>query len=246
MPWGCVVDGSPERGLTSVPLEALSRGDFNRVPVVMGYNHDEGSIFVPMLPILIPGTDFPPNDAAVDAAVKHFLGSQHNAQEVLRVYPNDAYPTRWRQLDEVVRDWIFACGTRRVLRALSAHGVATYQYFFQYKLDGLLGDVLYSLLGDYHASELPFVFNHAWPPVVSSWSHTDQEMAATFNAYWKNFAYHGDPNGPPGARSPRDGNVVPWPRYNRTTDLTMLLDVPAEVQANLLEGKCDFWDTMPL
>jgi len=60
MPWALAIDGS-KQGLTDVPLTLIRQGNFNNVPVIMGTNKNEGSIFIPMMPIvthtLIPLTN---------------------------------------------------------------------------------------------------------------------------------------------------------------------------------------------
>jgi carboxylesterase type B len=59
MPWGPAIDGS-KYGLLDTPLNLLKAGQFNKVPTIFGTNANEGSIFVPMILVMIPGTTFPP------------------------------------------------------------------------------------------------------------------------------------------------------------------------------------------
>jgi carboxylesterase type B len=61
MPWGATVDGSSD-GLLAVPLASIKQGDFARVPTIFGTNMNEGSIFIPMLPLVKKGAHFPPTD----------------------------------------------------------------------------------------------------------------------------------------------------------------------------------------
>ena len=53
MPWGPVVGGAPA-ALDSSPLDSIKRGDMAKVPVILGTNEDEGSIF------LLGGAQFVP------------------------------------------------------------------------------------------------------------------------------------------------------------------------------------------
>jgi carboxylesterase type B len=64
MPWGPAIDGS-KYGLLDTPLNLLKAGQFNKVPTIFGTNANEGSIFVPALILMIPGTNFPPQDADI-------------------------------------------------------------------------------------------------------------------------------------------------------------------------------------
>ena len=68
MPWGPAIDGAV---LTDTPLRRVRAGAYNRVPVLMGTNKDEGSIFIPVFPLILPGTSFPPAMADVPRFVEH-------------------------------------------------------------------------------------------------------------------------------------------------------------------------------
>jgi len=49
MPWGPAIDGTPV-GLLDLPLTLIKAGKFNRVPVIVGTNENEGNIFIPLIP----------------------------------------------------------------------------------------------------------------------------------------------------------------------------------------------------
>jgi hypothetical protein len=52
-------------------------------------------------------------------------------------------------------------------------------YHFEYAMDF----IEYPLVGDYHASELVFVFDNQWPAIVHDFSAKDKQMAAWFGTY---------------------------------------------------------------
>lgn len=54
MPWGPVVDGSPA-GLLKRPIELIEAGRFAHVPFVLGTVQNEGSYFVPLVVLSVPG-----------------------------------------------------------------------------------------------------------------------------------------------------------------------------------------------
>jgi hypothetical protein len=56
MSWGCTIDGV---SLPAMPLDVIASGKYNKVPVIGGTNNDEGSMFVPMMGLVIPGIHFP-------------------------------------------------------------------------------------------------------------------------------------------------------------------------------------------
>lgn len=48
--------------------------------------------------------------------------------------------------------------------------------------------------GNYHTSELSFVFDNQWPPVLHDFTKAEQTMAQSFQSYWTSLASHGHPN----------------------------------------------------
>jgi len=93
------------------------------------------------------------------------------------------------------------------------------------------------LLGDYHSSELEFVFNNPWPPLVHDFDPEDTEMAAALGAYWTNFAASGtSPNKGPA------GGLLAWPQFS--SDILMNMNIPLAVENGYLDNICDFWDTI--
>lgn len=150
---------------------------------------------------------------------------------MLSLYPLSQYKDNsWDRASDVLTDYFFACGTRRSARAVASHNVPIWLYHFVYKLDFIEG----ALLGDYHASELVFVFDNQWPIILHDFSDKDKNMAASFGHYWTNMAIHGTPND---VTSPLN-----WPAYNQTTDININMDVPLSVNHGLKGKRCDFWD----
>jgi len=94
------------------------------------------------------------------------------------------------------------------------------------------------LLGDYHSSELEYVFDNPWPPIVHVFDEADKTMAATLGGYWTNLAYSGS--------SPNQGptsNLQLWPPYNPAKEAIMNMRVPTQVDNTYLDNMCRFWDS---
>ena len=53
----------------------------------------------------------------------------------------------------------------------------------------------FKLMGDYHTSEIYFVFDNPWPPIVHHFSRDDKDMVGVMQGFWGNFAKSGNPNG---------------------------------------------------
>lgn len=242
MPWGAAIDGS-DTALPDVPLRLIQAGHFNRVPTIFGTNHDEGSIFVPLLPLVAKGAVFPPNNQSIVLALQRMFNMYSSTvlarliPRMLSAYPESAYAgDQWARTSAMITHFFFRCGVRRSARAIvqSAGAPPLWLYHFNYKLDWLEGP----LLGDYHTSELSFVWDNQWPPLLHDFSDADQEMSDAFTLFWTNLARGGSPNS---AAAP-----VLWPQYSFPTgakpDSNINLQLPLNMQTGLDSAICDFWD----
>ena len=104
---------------------------------------------------------------------------------------------------------------------------------------GFLADAPKALLkcGVPHAAEL----KPLWAMGASGYDSADQNMTATMQRFWSNFAHYGNPNGPDGAGV---AGVV-WPRYGQRTEYAYLdLGVPSVAKRDLRRGHCDLWSSL--
>ena len=172
MPWGPAV-GSPL--LPDLPLALVRSGNFNKVPILIGTNKNEGSIFIPVFPLISPGTDFPPRLSDIPNFVEHAYNTYDAAlvrnltaalitpAYSLAAYNNDT----WAMSSDVLRDAFFACATRRAARALSAPGRAPSVHLYEFSYHLQWPEVVdLPVLGNYHTSELDFVFGNDWPEFI--------------------------------------------------------------------------------
>lgn len=144
------VDGSPH-GLEDIPLNLISKGKFNRVPLIAGTNHDEGTIFVPFMLFVIKGFKLPVTDQNVVDTLNHFF-DEDDVEPILKMYPVSDFKDNFFRLAFILRDNTFLCSTRRLARAHSGYNAATWVYQFDYA-----GDWLNGALGDYHTSGAYFL-----------------------------------------------------------------------------------------
>lgn len=92
---------------------------------------------------------------------------------------------------------------RRALRAMERYNNSGYMYQFTMDLPNWVD---WELLGNYHSSELAFVFDNQWPPIVHDFDDKEKTLAKSFTLYWTNMARFGDPNHNLGA------NQQTWPK----------------------------------
>ena len=160
--------------VTGDPGVLLAKGQFNRVPVLIGANSFEASVlgaFGQNAATLIA-------NAGIDMA------------RVTAVYGDvkgDALA------DALFGDATFVAPSRHVARSVAAAGEPAYLYYFDYVLARRRGAVP----GAGHGSEILFAFdNLARLPLASAFvTGEDQVVAEKLHRYWVNFAKTGDPNG---------------------------------------------------
>eukprot|EP00055_Hartaetosiga_balthica_P006490 m.20346 g.20346 ORF g.20346 m.20346 type:complete len:548 (-) comp5243_c0_seq1:28-1671(-) len=233
MPWGPVIDGT-QIGLLDRPINLMNAGQFARVPMYIGTNHDEGTIFVPTMPKIDPSIKWPIQPEQFEPLLLHFF-NQTGVDALLNLYPASDYKDTDDRLAYLCRDYFFVCPTRQALLALTKYNVSGYSYQFNMHLGNWID---YDILGNYHTSELSFVFDNQWPPLVHDFDEKEKRMADTFTLYWTNLAKFGDPNHNLG----KDQAV--WPRFTSGNEYYVNMDVPVTVSEDLVKDRCLAWESI--
>jgi para-nitrobenzyl esterase len=222
------IDG---RVLTQAIGPALASGQFNRVPVVNGSNHDEWRLFVALAEL---------GGAKVTAAnyqgmISSTLGvSPAVAAQIAAQYPLSAFPSPAIALGAVGTDAIFACPALTVDKSVSRY-VPTFGYEFsdENAPELFLPPVSFPY-GAAHASELQYLFHlnvAAFPGVLTS---QQRQLAASMKRYWTNFARRGFPTW--------SGQPL-WPRFERFSHRVQSLVPPRpRVETDFAAAHhCAFW-----
>jgi para-nitrobenzyl esterase len=191
-----VIDGTL---LVQPPDKAFISGQFNRVPVVTGTNHDENRYNIAL------DYDYlgnPLTDADYQAAVAKGVGMPKDDPFVQLltqfIYPLSNYlPPPGIQsaplaLGALGTDAGQACLGRNAALMLSQY-VPTYMYEFndQNAPLGWLPPASFPL-GAYHSAEIQYLFKPIGIP--SQLDPEQEQLSDAMIAYWTRFAAHGDPN----------------------------------------------------
>lgn len=221
--WFPVVDGYniPDR-----PTKLLEAKSFAKVPVILGSNADEGTLFM----YLAGEAGKIPDDAAFLALTEKLVPGK--GADVVAKYPTAKYGSAQAAAAAAVGDAAFVCTARRAARLIAKAGVPTYLYHFTYVPDALLPG-----MGSFHSAEVKYVLGN--PGQLTPKALTDEEVAlsATLQGYWSRHADAGDPNG---------NGAFAWPKYDEATDENIVLDLTVSKESGLHADLCDFWDGIEL
>jgi para-nitrobenzyl esterase len=222
------VDGSV---LTQSIKTALARGQFNRVPVVIGTNHDEYRLFVAVIQFL-GGRATAANYQSMIASTLSVPAA--TAAKIAAQYPLSRYPSPPVALGAVGTDAIFACHALTAEKSLARY-VPTYAYEFndENAPELFLPPVGFPY-GAAHASELPYLFSQTTVPRPVSFSAAQQQLAAAMKQDWTTMARTGVP-------------AAGWPRFTGTSQRMLSLVPPTpQVETDFsAQHHCAFWAPEP-
>ena len=192
------------------PAEIFAAGEQSDVPLMAGWNKDEGFNFT-----LLQGDDANRPYAELVRAI-----FSERTEAALRLYPDGSRDTAAASARALGGDLMIIHPTWAWIEAQKQSGRAA---VFRFRFDrapltpqGWFGERLSSDAGAFHAGELLYVFDnlHAFPWAIDD---SDRALAKLASSYWVNFVMNGDSNG---AGLPR------WPSYRDAGAPVMILDTP--------------------
>jgi para-nitrobenzyl esterase len=203
--------------------DAFTSGDFEKRPLVIGANRDEGTLFHSSF-FAMEVT----SEAEYRAAIERRFGAA-NVDAIVATYPLASYPTPNRALAEITGDAFFVCSTRHAARGAARAGAPVYLYSFERAPESaFLPD-----LGAFHSSEIPFIFGTDGMYPLARVGESALPFAEAVQHLWIQFATVG---------APGSG----WDRYVEATDVTQILDLDFPSRAVNKADRCVFWDSLVL
>ncbi|MCT9093372.1 carboxylesterase family protein [Streptomyces sp. ASQP_92] len=184
-------DAHPSYGtalLPRDPAEAVASGRMARVPMLIGANHDEGTIWAAGL--MAAGISVTP--ANWRAVAGGFVPDPARADEVVRSYPvhgTDGGPV----FGAVIGDADYACPALRTGSLLAAHRTVWRYEFADPAPPRPTPAPPPFALGATHTTELPYLFDLGGR--ARDMTEGQHRLADTMIGYWTRFARSGDPNG---------------------------------------------------
>jgi para-nitrobenzyl esterase len=216
-PFYPVVEGSV---LPMTPLEAIQRRASADIPVLVGTNRDEMTLW---------GYDEVDEERLRKLATG--LGADEEMIAVYRtVRPNASAND---VLIAITTDHVFRIPAIRLAEARADHAARTWMYLFAWESRAFGGRLRAT-----HALEIPFAFNNLDRPGVDVFlgeGPTPQHVADAMHGAWTSFIRTGNPN---------CGALPDWPPYDterRATmvfdDISAVIDDPGGAERQLWDGR---------
>lgn len=200
--------------LKESPITAVQANRHNNVPIMIGTNKDEATIFTMALPV--------DTKAGYRKTVKMLFPTI--SKDVLKQYPTSDYPNPRAAFNAFFTDLTFVCPARWAGLMSAVNQPQTFVYSFTNVFDFPQAKPF----GAFHGQELLFVFNNFLnlPPTQGQ-----RQLGETMLKYWTNFAKTGDPNG---------ANLPNWPRHSQSNDVYQELNVNIASRSVLRKEFCEF------
>jgi len=196
----------------------FAEGKQNDVPLIAGYNADEGTTLAPQGAKL--------NLTMFSMGIRQRYGDL--ADTMLKLYPAGTDEEAVKSFYSAYRDQVFGWEMRTWARMAAKTGhQPAYLYYFSRRPPGPQSERLRA----FHAAEIAYVFgNFPWP---FPWEDADRKLSDAIASYWVNFATTGNPNG---------SGVPKWPAYSAAEDQSLEFGDQIAVRANINQAGLDFFD----
>lgn len=224
--------------------ESLRRsGKFYRVPLIGGFNSDEGAHNTPE--VYRPPTKI--TSSVFRESIKSFVkDNTFHDNEKTAVLIEDAIefqytpwsktsdsPTLRKKIINIQSDYFVAAPTLEVL-GIHSMSAPTYMYEFSHRSKANTED---AWMGVKHGDNTPYDFGAPFSNITSlKFTEEDQNVSSLIMSLYANFAKFGNP-------TPQAVQGVTWGEFNRTTKLYLRIQGRPEMQANFESQRMAFWNS---
>jgi para-nitrobenzyl esterase len=223
--------------LPESPAAIFAEGKQNDVPLLAGWNHDEGGSGKAATTVTptggssaAPAADAPSDLTRLhDTAVKDF-GAR--SSEFLAAFPATTDAEALTRLQQYATDKFIAFGTWKWMEAQISTGKAPV-YRYEFDLVPPPDPARPGRFGAFHSDEIEYVFGVLDSRKGIAWRPEDYAMSEEMMTYWTNFARTGDPNGPG-----KQTALPKWPVYTPASGAkVMYLKRPSVVEKDPLRDQ---------
>lgn len=225
------------------PENLRRSGKFYRVPLISGFNSDEGSHNTAK-------EYYPPTEITLSVfrdAIKTFV-KKHTFHENkdTAVLIEDAIefqytpwsktpdsPTLRQKIIDIQSDYYVAAPTLEVL-GVHSMGAPAYMYEFSHRSKVNTAD---AWLGVQHGDNTPYDFGAPFLNITSlNFTEEDRNVSRLIMSLYANFAKYGNP-------TPHAVQGVTWDEFNRTNRFYLRIQAKPEMEANFEPHRMAFWNS---
>ncbi|MBN2491289.1 MAG: carboxylesterase family protein [Planctomycetes bacterium] len=208
------------------PWALLGRGEFGRVPILVGANADEGTVFLRQLDVK--------RKLGYRLLLQSFAGE--HADELYACFPAATNRDVPAALNRLVTITAFVAPARALAREVARHGGKAWLYHFT----RAAATGRFASTGAFHGAEIPYVFGRLAaspdaPRRQFRYEEIDRRLAAAMSAAWVRFATAGDPGGE---------GLPEWPAYDPAEDRLLVFGNEIAAAAGLEREACDLADRL--
>jgi len=225
--WIPAIDGTV---LTEPTKTALQTGRYNKVPLLSGTNKDEGRLFTALLIHLTKLRHANTDDLKTEITAR----AGHLDHKLLSAYPPASTDNADLAISQVTTDGAFSCPALFTAQAAATNpGQKVYAYEFSDPDPPISGLDPLMPLGDFHSSELPYLFTTLESVPVPLNNH-QTTLSNQITDYWTTFARTGNPNNP---------HTPTWPTFTTTSPRLQRLTSQGTTPFTTFptEHKCHLW-----
>lgn len=244
---------TPNGVIKKQPLESFRKGEFARVPLIMGFNKNDtnGILLTFLYNFQIPS---PYTREEAFRVMKNWIGfDDAQLAQIQSEYALEfaAYPSNFTLLSLIFTDALMKHLVVLQADFFAHYGVPAYIYRFDYMPSyanfSFFPPTLLGELGVAHQFELPFVFGEEClftcdiPLFHGHFSALDRQVQDKVQGYWTQFAKTGNPN------DPSNPNVK-WPTWDASDRPPMMLLTAKQVEFDyslLNDSHTAFWSQYP-
>lgn len=244
------VDGTV---LTDTPENTLVKGNFAKVPFIVGQTKDEGAFFYRLTLNAFNNGQY--DDNFVDNKLPRILPVISDFSSKLYPLTRQVRKKYFTNVDmeneeefrpkyiEFLTDLMYTRCTDRFAKILANHSVPTYEYSFeyrgQYSIVNLQGEQVD--MGVAHGDDLQYIFNGIWGEELQMSPSDTKFTRNIFTPLLANFAKTSVPT-----PAMTDHISTAWPPVSPSSSVVFRIDSKVSVMKDYLQDRLRFWtETVP-
>jgi para-nitrobenzyl esterase len=222
--------------VTTFPTTIITNGGGTKVPLFVGTNFNEFSLFICPVPLLNSLSE-----PAYEIAVKDTFGAA-NETDVLKLYPASSYANPTQAYIDASSDSAFKCSTKQLADYYSKNGsYPVYMYSLERApaifsnaatTNILFGVTQPSCLGVAHSFDIAYLYDLYEVAANENLAGVDLTFRNVMLNAWVSFIVNGVPSVP---------NVT-WPQYNSAASPYVRLNLTVSTGTQFRENYCQFWN----